>query len=54
MTEYTIRIRLPNGMITETVVTAISSGIATEQVKAMYGPDSFCGILEARALNEVR
>jgi hypothetical protein len=54
MTEYTIRVRLPNGVITETVVTAISSGVATEQIKAMYGPDSFCGILNMRDLNEVR
>ena len=54
MTEYTIRIRLPNGTITETVVTAISSGIAVEQVRALYGSDSFCGILNTRALNEVR
>lgn len=47
MSEYTIRVVLPNGAFNNVVIRAISPGIALEQAKA-FG--RVAGILESRSV----
>lgn len=48
MNEYTIRVRLSNGMITEVRIQALSYGIAKAQAET-YG--TVLGLIESRSLN---
>jgi hypothetical protein len=50
LSQFDIRVRLPNGTVTTVRLQAISPGIAIEQVRAQYGANSFMGILESRYL----
>ncbi len=45
MNTYTLRVRLPNGMITEVQISAISGGVARQIAEAQYGSGSFLGFL---------
>lgn len=45
LTEYTIRVKLPNGMLNEVRIQAVSYGIAKAQAAA-YG--TVCGCLSSR------
>lgn len=45
MSSYKMRVRLPNGMITEVEHRAISGAVARQMVEAQYGAGSFLGFL---------
>jgi hypothetical protein len=45
MKEFTYRIRLNNGMITEATVSAISPGVAKQMLEQQYGRGSVCGFI---------
>ena len=45
MKEFTYRIKLSNGMITEATVTAVSPGVAKQMLEHQYGRGSVHGLI---------
>ena len=46
MTEYILRVRLPNGSFTEVSIRARSPGYAKQLAEAQYGAGSFMGFIK--------
>lgn len=46
MSDYVLRVRLPNGSFTEVTIRARSPGFARQIAESQYGPGSFLGFIK--------